>query len=81
MGLNTVIITPQIAQAARHFTHLTENLHETVWQAYITPGVKRSQVLVNDLLQLVISNQHQGTSSTTKHIGSCTLEERLAALL
>ena len=43
--------------------------------------MQRSQVLVNDLLELVIRNQNQGTSGTTEHIGASTLEESLAALL
>jgi len=39
------------------------------------------QRLVQQLLELVVQNQHEGTTSTTQNVGACTLEEGLGALL
>ncbi len=43
--------------------------------------VDSSEVLINDLLELIVQHKHKGASSATQHVGQGALEEGLGALL
>lgn len=41
----------------------------------------RSEVLVDELLELIVDDEHQSASGTAQHVGPGSLEEGLASLL
>ena len=45
------------------------------------PGFGSLEVLVNELLELVVDDQHKGTAGATQYVRPCALEEGLASLL
>ena len=72
---------PVAARCNDESGHMTKRPNCSEQCTMYTINNTKSQVSVNDLLELVIGNQHQSTSSTTQNVGASTLEESLATLL